>query len=152
MRMAQALLLALSLALALATAVAAADAPAQATATATATAQALLPYKLLKESDKGQMMLVKTGARISDVVRLAAKLIHDNAARPSYKLKIFDLRSAVEAYESQDPSASYQDRERLGRDYDAHLLLFYTRNASGAEELRVLRRSTGEMQIRPVPE
>jgi len=136
-----------SLALALA-APALADAPAQ----ATATAQALLPYKVFKESDKGQQLLVKKGSKISEVLRLAAKLIHDNAARPSYKLKIFDSRRAVEAYERQDPSASYQDRERLGRDYDAHLLLFYTRSASGAEELRVLRRSTGEMQIRPVPE
>jgi hypothetical protein len=136
----------LALALALAGAMAA-DAP----ALATGTAQALISYKVLKESDKGQMVLVKKGSKMADVVQLASKLIHDSAGKPSYKLKVFDLRSAVEAFERQDPSATYQDRERMGRDYDAHLLLFYTRNAAGAEEMRVLRRSTGEMQIRALP-
>jgi len=111
-----------------------------------------IPYQILKKADTWQLVLVKEQARISDVVKLAGKLIHENAAVPSYRIKIFDSRFAEEDYSKNAPTATGQELERLGQAYEAHLLLVYYRNVSGTEELRVLRRSTGEMQIRSIPQ
>ncbi len=111
-----------------------------------------IPYQVLRKAATWQLILVKKDAKISEVVKLAGKLIHENTAAPSYRIKIFDSRFAEEDYGRNAPTATGQELERLGQEYETHLLLVYYRNVSGAEELKVLRRSTGEMLTRSIPQ
>lgn len=112
-------------------------------------------YEVLKQWQYGQEVLVKKGTKLEDATNLAVKLMRDNASAKLYQVNVFDSKKAKENYDllASNPKTSDKMFERLGREYDRHLLVFYGRGSTPESvEFKVLDRKKGGLVVKPIPQ